>query len=152
VYWVLFGTPCRRADISKEKEEDLATFLLDYEDLIIDGYFKEDVEKAFDSKKPVTSIEVSKVKPKIVDQLVSKLKKFFFVDCGYSDADLWEFEFFVSRYENLPRILSFYSKKNFGVYDRFSDVAGAFLLDLRKYPPHKVASYCLDLKKHNFIK
>lgn len=152
--WVLFGTHCKRADFSQVNVRELTTILLGYQNLVEDGYFMEDVIKAFISKKPVTSIEISNLKPKIVNQLLEDLEKFFFVSRGYCDPDLWKYNFFVSRYKTLPNIISFYSKNNFGTYDRFSDVAGAFLLDLLENPSQEVASYCFKerLKKHNFIK
>ena len=154
--WVLFGTPFKRVNdsSSQEKIKELKTILAGYRHLIIDGYFMRDVLKAFTSKKPVTSIEVSNLEPKVVNQLQKDLKKFFYVDQGYSNPDLLEYNFFVSRYKNLPNIISFYSKNNSGVYDRFPDLAGAFLLDLVKYPLQKIAFYCFDdrLKELNIIK
>ena len=152
--WVLFHTQCKRAYCPEEKEDELKAILASYEDLIADGCFSEDVLGAFISKKPVTSILVSRVEPKIVHQLIDELQEYFFLDYGYCDVDLWKYEIFVSRYKNLPRILSIYSKNNSGVYDRFSDVAGAFLLDFLENPSQEVATYCFAerLEIHNFIK
>ena len=113
--WLLFGAPCKRASFSQKKVKALTTILLGYQNLIKDGYFMEDVIKAFVSKKPITSIEISNLEPKIVNQLLKDLEKFFFISRGYCDPDLWEYNFFVSRYKNLPKIISYYSKNNFDI-------------------------------------
>jgi len=155
--YILFGTPFRKIAVrpSKKRIRELKTILSKYEDLFTDGYATEDIIKAFTSRKPVTSIELTNKEPHVVKAFIGELEEFFFVRQGYSDPDLLEYTFsgdlFVSRFKNLIDVITFYSDKHHGVFARFADLAGFLLLGK---PPKEIAQYCSQkrLKKHNFIK
>lgn len=154
---ILFGTPFKKIIVrpSKKRIRELKTILSKYEDLFTDGYAIEHIIKAFTSKKPVTSIELTNKEPHVVKAFIGKLEQFFSIAQSYSDPDLLEYVFsgiiFVSHFKNLLDIITYYSNKHNGAYDRFAGLAGFLLLN---YPPLEIALYCFDerLKEHNFIK
>lgn len=154
---VLFGTPFKKIEVSPSKKriKELKTILSKYKDLFTDGYAIGHIIKAFTSKKPVTSIELTNKEPRVIKTFIGKLEQFFSISQSYSDPDLLEYVFsgiiFVSHFKNLLEVITYYSNKHNGVYDRFADLAGFILLN---YPPLRIALYCFAerLKKHNFIK
>jgi len=154
---VLFGTPFKKIAVrpSKKRIRELKTILSKYEDLFTDGYAIEHIIKAFTSKKPVTSMELTNKEPRVVKAFVGGLEQFFSISQSYSDPDLLEYVFsgivFVSHFKNLLDVITYYSNAHNGVYDRFAGLAGFLLLN---YPPLEIARYCFDerLKEHNFIK
>ena len=101
------------------------------------------------SKKPITSIDFTSKEPLQVRAFVEKLEKFFTISQGYRDHEI-----FVSHYKNLLDIITYYSNVHEGVFERFADLSGVLLLNLKRHPPKDIAYYCFDeeLKEYHFIK
>lgn len=117
--------------------------------------YAKDSLQVIDVGDTVTSIELTDVEPNKVKKLIKELERFFFVAQVCSEPDLIDYtisgDIFVSRFKNLLDVITYYSNKHNGVYDRFAGLAGFLLLN---YPPLEIARYCFDerLKKYNFIK